>query len=348
MRWMEITIETCSEAADALTEMLAQLGADGISICDPEEIEILLKNPDSLSYADDGFYETLGKDTTIKAYFAEFDDGIRLGAKEEEYNNPAGVGLIYGKIAGSVYDKETVIKIIEERIEAIREFLPVGKGLVSQIYVEEQDWANNWKKYYKVVKISPHVVISPSWESYIGQEDEIVISLDPGSAFGTGTHETTAMCIRFMDKLFSGDIKTVPGFSGDKILDVGCGSGILSITADKLGAKYIEAIDVDRLAVQVAEDNCAKNESKTDCHTGELKNAKRNDYTLIVANIVAEVISLITPQIPDYLVQGGLYLVSGIIDQKKESVLSACGQHGFKIVDSMTENDWWAYLFQKI
>ena len=348
MRWMEITIETCSDAADALTEMLAQLGADGISVYDPQEIEMILKSPDSLAFADDVFFKTLGKDTIVKAYFAEFDEGIRLGIKEEEYNNPAGVGLIYGQIATGVHRVEDVLQIIKKRVTAVGEFLPVGKGFVSATYVEAQDWENNWKKYYKVIKISPHIIISPSWESYTKQDGEIVISLDPGSAFGTGTHETTAMCIRFLDKLFSGEIETGKKFIADKVLDIGCGSGILSIVAHKFGALYTEALDVDRLAVHVAKENCEKNNTNTDCHTGELKNAKKQGYNLIIANIVAEVISAITPEIPDYLLSGGLYLVSGIIDAKKELVLRTCDEFGLKQIEFMTENDWWTYLFQKI
>ena len=356
MRWIEITIETTSEASEAMVEMLVQLGADGISVCDPEEISALLSSPESLAYADEGFLNSLGEDTVVRVYFAEFDEGIRLGLKDKEYENPTGVGSIYGQIASGIHSQSEVISIIQEQIDEINKFLPAGKGIVGSKYVAEEDWANSWKKYYSTIKPSEHIVISPSWENYDPLEHEIVISLDPGSAFGTGTHETTAMCLRLLDRSFTRDSDLPDGASPEKsridirkcVLDVGCGSGILSIAAAKLGADYVEAIDIDRLAVDVAKENCKKNKTDIHCHTGELKDALRSDYTLVIANIVAEIITSITPDIPFYMVPGGYYLVSGIIDTKKDMVLEACRNSGFKVIDFLSENDWWAYLFQKI
>ena len=342
MKWVEIEIITTEDASDAICEMLSQLGADGIAVCDPLEIKRIIDDPDSLAYADDGFVDSLGSDVTIHAYFAEFDDGIRLGAKEEEYENPEGVGTIYGNIATGSKSLEETIALLEERLSAIGEFLPVGNGKVSYKYVKDEDWENEWKKDYHAFDVSEHVMIAPSWEKE-SVADAIaagkkVVFLDPGSAFGTGTHETTSMCAEFIDERMTPD---------DTVLDVGCGSGILSIIAAKLGAKDIEACDIDRMAVDVAIENCKENNVTVDCYTGELKDAKKEGYSLIIANIVAEIIASIAPLVPGKLLPGGRFICSGIIDHKKEIALQACENAGLRLVEEKQKGDWHAYYFEK-
>lgn len=338
MRWIEIKIETTSEASEALCEMLTQLGADGVAVCDPEEIREIIESPDSLAYADDGFLDSLGAEVKISAYFAEFADGVRLGIKDEDYQNPEGIGLIYSRIGTQTCSKESLINLITERIASISEFLDVGKGITSDTYVDDEDWANSWKKYYEVLHLTPRIVICPSWENYREQESEVVITLDPGSAFGTGTHETTSMCAEILDRIVHPD---------QKILDLGCGSGILAIIAKKLQASYVEAIDIDRLATQVAQENIQRNQVEISCHTGELKEAYHQDYNLVVANIVAEVIVDVAGQVDQYLAAEGYFLVSGIIESKAESVLTACRKANFKLLASHQKGDWHAYLYQK-
>lgn len=339
MRWIEVTIETTQDASDAVCEMLAQLGADGIAVCDPFEIRNVLSAPDSLSYADDTFVNSLGDIVAVRAYFAEFPDGIRLGAKEEEYDNPTGVGNIYGQIATGVHSLEEVLGIISSRIKDIGQFLPVGKGLTNHRYVVDEDWANSWKQFYEILSISQRVVICPSWETYEPKENEVVVYLDPGSAFGTGTHETTAMCAEIIDRIIRPE---------EVVLDLGCGSGILSIIADKLGASSVEAIDIDRLAVDVAQENCSRNHANVDCHAGELKDAKRKDYTLVIANIVADVIISLTPDILDFMAPEGRFLISGIIDTKTDRVIQACTNAGLTMIGSNQKGDWHAYLYERV
>lgn len=330
-------ITTTEEASDAICEMLAQLGADGISVCDPLEIKRIIDDPDSLAYADDGFIDSLGTDVVICAYFAEFDDGIRLGSKQEEYINPIGVGTIYGSIATGTKTCEQTIDIVKERLHDIGEFLPVGDGEIDFRYVKDEDWANTWKKDYHAFRVSPRIIIAPSWEPYEAQEGENVVLLDPGSAFGTGTHETTAMCSQCIDERITPE---------DTVLDVGCGSGILSIICAKLGATDIEAIDIDRLAVDVAIDNCVKNDVHIDCYPGEMKTAKKPQYSFIIANIVAEIIASIAPDVKKALAPGGTFITSGIIDHKKEIALEACAAAGFQLVDEKQMGDWHAYVFK--
>lgn len=338
MRWIEIVIETTTDASDAICEMLAQLGADGIAVYDPEEIKGILLSPDSLSYADDDFFDAMDTTVNIRAYFAEFPDGIRLGAKAEEYQSPDGVGKIYGKIACGIHCVQEVLAIIRQELERIKNYLPIGEGLTDYHYVEEEDWANSWKQYYEVLSISPRVTICPSWEQIDVPDDKVVVMLDPGSAFGTGTHETTSMCAEMIDEIIS---------EQDVVLDLGCGSGILSIISEKLGAAYVEAIDIDRLATLVAKDNCEKNHAHVLCHTGELPDANRRDYTLIIANIIADILIALSPQVKDYLAPNGHFLISGIIDTKATCVLQACETAGLTVVKSKKKGDWHAYLLSR-
>ena len=342
MKWVEIEIVTTEEASDAICEMLSQLGADGIAVCDPLEIKRIIDDPDSLAYADDGFVDSLGSDVTIHAYFAEFDDGIRLGAKEEEYSNPEGVGTIYGNIATGSKSLPDTIKLLEERLSAISEFLPVGNGKVGYKYVKDEDWENEWKKDYHAFPVSDRVIIAPTWEreevEAKKEDGKKIVYLDPGSAFGTGTHETTSMCAEFIDEHMKTD---------DSVLDVGCGSGILSIICAKLGATDVEACDIDRMAVDVAIENCKENDVTVDCYTGELKDAKKEGYSLIIANIVAEIIASIAPLVPGKLLPGGRFICSGIIDHKKEIALSACKEAGLKLIEEKQKGDWHAYYFEK-
>ncbi|MBR6879490.1 MAG: 50S ribosomal protein L11 methyltransferase [Clostridiales bacterium] len=336
MRWVEISITTTEDASDAICEMLAQIGADGIAVKDPYEIARIIEDPESLAYADEGYIDSLGTDVSIKAYFAEFDDGVRLGPKSEEYVDPNGVGMIYGNLADKTMSVEDAVALVKEKLDDIAQFLPMGKGFEGYQFVSDKDWENEWKKDYKSFRISDRVIICPSWEEVQAGQDDIVVKLDPGSAFGTGTHETTSMCAGLIDETIRPD---------DKVLDLGTGSGILAIIADKLGAAKIEAVDIDRLAVDVAVDNCNNNGcGDIDCYTGELSTVKSNDYSLIIANIIADIIAAIAPDVPSHLAPGGRFICSGIINTKKDKVEKALDDAGFKVIKHLEKNDWQAYL----
>ena len=342
MRWAEITIKTTEEASDAICEMLAQVGADGIASQDPMEFRNTIDN-DPLSYCDDGTIESYGEDVVIKAYFAETDDGvIRMGPKSEEFVNPEGVGMIYGSITDKSLKTDEAMDYIKQRLDEIGEFLDVGKGFDSYKYVDDEDWANNWKRYYQEFKLSDRIVICPSWIEEGDEElekDAIKIILDPGSAFGTGTHETTSMCAEILDRVIKPDTS---------VLDLGTGSGILAIIASKLGAKSVDAVDIDSMAVRVAEENTAINScSNIDCYTGELKSVKNAPYDLIVANIIADVIAEIAVDIPADLADDGVLVCSGIINTKKERVIEALEKAGMKIIGEESKNDWMAYICKK-
>ena len=178
-------------------------------------------------------------------------------------------------------------------------------------------------------------MICPSWEEAEVKEGQIVVKLDPGSAFGTGTHETTSMCAEILDKLVKPE---------DKILDLGTGSGILAIICKKLGAGDVDAVDIDKLAIDVAVENCALNDcADINCYVGELKDVKDSGYDIIVANIIADVIAAIACDIPSKLAPDGKFICSGIINTKKERVEKALAEAGFTIVRVEEKNDWMAY-----
>lgn len=339
MQWIEILIKTTEEASDAICEMLAQLGADGIAVCDPYEIKRIIDDPDSLAYADEGYVDSLGTDVVIKAYFAELDDGlIRMGAKNDEYIDPDGIGMIYDNITDKSLKVDDAIAELKRRLDMIGEYLTLGQGFLSYKYVKDEDWANNWKADYKSFRISDRVIICPSWEETEFKPEDVVIRLDPGSAFGTGTHETTSMCAEFIDRYVS-------RLGDGTLLDLGTGSGILAIIARKLGAQKVEAIDIDKLAVDVAIDNCNINEcSDIVCHTGELKDAYEGKYQIIIANIIADVIAAIVPDVKNNLADDGVFICSGIINTKADRVRDALAKAGLKIIEEREKNDWIAMV----
>ena len=339
MQWIEILIKTTEEASDAICEMLAQLGADGIAVCDPYEIKRIIDDPDSLAYADEGYVDSIGTDVVIKAYFAELDDGlIRMGAKNDEYIDPDGIGMIYDNITDKSLKVDDAIAELKRRLDMIGEYLTLGQGFLSYKYVKDEDWANNWKADYKSFRISDRVIICPSWEETEFKPEDVVIRLDPGSAFGTGTHETTSMCAEFIDRYVS-------RLGDGTLLDLGTGSGILAIIARKLGAKKVEAIDIDKLAVDVAIDNCNINEcSDIVCHTGELKDAYEGQYQIIIANIIADVIAAIVPDVKNKLADDGVFICSGIINTKADRVRDALAKEGLKIIEEREKNDWIAMV----
>ena len=210
--------------------------------------------------------------------------------------------------------------------------------------VNEEDWANSWKAYYKPIKIGDRIVIVPAWEKYQAEEGEIVVRMDPGMAFGTGTHETTRLVIKLLEKYVK---------SGMRVADVGCGSGILAICAAKLGADECKAYDIDPVAVKVANENI-KDSGLTDKVTCEVSDLlKQVDktggaYDVICANIVADIIIRMMPDVGALMDENSVILASGIIVERSQDVIDGFLKHGFKIVERVDENGWCALAVQKV
>lgn len=210
--------------------------------------------------------------------------------------------------------------------------------------VNEEDWANSWKAYYKPIKIGDRIVIVPAWEKYQAEEGEIIVRMDPGMAFGTGTHETTRLVIKLLEKYVK---------SGMRVADVGCGSGILAICAAKLGADECKAYDIDPVAVKVANENI-KDSGLTDKVTCEVSDLlKQVDktggaYDVICANIVADIIIRMMPDVGALMDENSVILASGIIVERSQDVIDGFLKHGFKIVERVDENGWCALAVQKV
>ncbi len=226
---------------------------------------------------------------------------------------------------------------LRERFSALN---PDAKITVSG--VNEEDWANSWKAYYKPIKIGDRIVIVPAWEKYNASPDEIVVRMDPGMAFGTGTHETTRLVIKLLEKYIK---------SGMRVADVGCGSGILAICASKLGAGECKAYDIDPVAVKVANENIKDSGlDNVTCEVSDLlKQVDRSGgaYDVICANIVADIIIRMMPDVGALMNESSVILASGIIVERSEDVINGFEQHGFKIVERIDENGWCALAVQK-
>ena len=236
-------------------------------------------------------------------------------------------------------------KIIEAVAPAMDELGKMDMGVdlgslrIEERLVSEEDWANNWKAYYKPLEIGERLVVRPSWET-IGDTDRVVLSLDPGMAFGTGTHQTTRLCLEFLERLVK---------NGDEMLDLGCGSGILSIAGLLLGASHAIAVDIDPIVETIAAENAAMNGIKDEYRimTGDIlsddgikREISKQRYDIVTANIVASVIIKLAPQIPALLKDDGVFIASGIILERLDEVKDALANNGLKVLEVKKLDEW--------
>jgi len=284
---------------------------------------------------------------TVCAVMGMLDNGLLIEDYRDVEEN--SVNVLYGELideellnkdrttaAVSLYIPET--KNYNEYIAFLKENLqfPYTYELIG---LDEEDWANSWKQYYKPIKIGERIVIVPEWEEYIPSRDEIIVKMDPGMAFGSGTHETTRLCIELIEKYITPDCNA---------LDIGTGSGILAIIESLLGAKNVFACDIDPTAVKVARENAALNgvENITFSVSDLLKNVT-GLYDFASANIVADIIIRLAPDVGKYLKKDAIIVISGIIYTQSEEVSKVMTENGFDFVYKLEENDWIAYVFKK-
>lgn len=302
-KWTEVKIVTCSGAVEQVCGILYGIGVKGVAIEDPNDIYSGGKNPLSWDYTDTSIFEYGGEAAVVKGYF---DEG------------------------SNVHDiKNYVIKKLDD---LKNDNTDIGKGLVFINTVKEEDWANNWKKYYKTTKIGNKIVVKPLWEKYEKKDGEIVLELDPGMAFGNGTHETTRMCINALEKYVK---------EGSTLFDIGTGSGILSIAASKLGAKSVTAVDFDHAAVESAKKNIKYNNIQNiKVLYGNLTDVVKGKADIIVANIIAEVIVTLSKSVGNFIKDGGYFITSGIIEERQKDVEDSLKSKGFKICEEKKEGEW--------
>jgi len=304
MKWSELCIHTTNEAVEPISNILHEAGASGVVIEDPLELvrerenvfgEIYQLDPND--FPDEG--------VIVKAYLP--------------------VNSFLGETVDGI--KELINNLVEYDID-------LGANKVTISEVNEEEWATAWKKYYHPVKISEQITIVPTWEEYTPvSSDEKIIELDPGMAFGTGTHPTTILCIQALEK------HVKPGMH---IIDVGTGSGVLTIAAAKYGAEEILALDLDEVAVNSAKINCKLNKvhDKVTIKQNDLLKGVEFEADIIVANILAEVIVRFTDDVERLLKPGGLFISSGIIKQKRAEVEEAIVNSGLVIDEVVTMEDW--------
>ncbi len=304
--WVQIKVGCAARDVDAVSGVMSMVD-NGLMIEDNSDLDDLIKHGMYGELVDESL---LSADRT-RAAVSVFIPAERSPAESERF--------------------------IRERLDAIG----VDYRLEC-VGVREEDWADSWKQYYKPIRTGKRLVIVPVWESYDAQPGEVTVLMDPGMAFGTGTHETTRLCAGFVEEY------TSPGCS---VLDVGCGSGILAIAAAKLGAGPCFACDIDPVAVRVAKENVALNgtDNVTCAVSDLLKQAEKRQggYDLIVANIVADIIIRLAPDVGAYLAAGGTFVVSGIITERKDEVLSVLRANGFTVAEEKEENGWYAAALKR-
>ncbi|MBQ6906871.1 MAG: 50S ribosomal protein L11 methyltransferase [Clostridia bacterium] len=239
-------------------------------------------------------------------------------------------------ISGYVEENENISNVIEQ----LKLLLPAD-AKTEIISVKDDDWANNWRKYYHPIHVGKNLVIKPSWIDYDKKDGEIIVELDPGMAFGTGTHETTRMCMEHLEKYVKSD---------SSVLDVGCGSGILSITSLLVGAEKVTGVDIDPVAASVAVENGRMNgftPPKYNIKRGNLVDEIEGKYDVIVANIIADVIISISSDVKNFMTDNGVFICSGIITDRKNEVESELVKNGYKIAEKSEEGEWVSFVCKK-
>lgn len=305
MKWAEISIKTTHAATELVAEIFHEVGSSGVVIEDPKLVN---------DYLDSGVWDY----TDIAA----------------ETNTEVVIVKAYLPVDDELDDK---LRLFKDRVDILTDNgLDTGLRDISCSEIQEEDWATAWKDYFHPFKIGAHIVIKPTWEQCEVLPDDVVIEIDPGMAFGTGTHHTTAMCVGLLEDYVT---------KGMKIFDVGAGSGILSIVAAKLGAGEVEAVDYDATAVKVAAENVALNGvgDIVNVSRGDLLNGIEEQADLIIANIIADVILRLLPCVKDKLKNGGRMIASGIIIDRLPDVTMAVVDNGLT-VDKVIEDGGWAAM----
>lgn len=305
MNWTEITIKVNQKDTDTAAAIANMTVPYGIYIEDYSDLEEKAEEIAHINLIDE---ELIAKDRTtslIHIYISECDNAL-------------------------------------EAVEYLKEHLTAAniENSVESIGVNDADWNENWKKYFHTTEIGEKLCIVPSWESYDNKNGRVVLNIDPGAAFGTGTHATTSLCLSLLES----HIK-----NGTKMLDIGTGSGILAIASSLLGAETAIGVDIDVQSVKTAKENAEINNVQNKCEfiVGDLADKISGKYDVICANIVADVIIKLFDNVKDFMTDDGVLIISGIIDIRKDDVLNSAAAHGFKIAEENYKDNWCAFTLTK-
>ncbi|MBO4562364.1 MAG: 50S ribosomal protein L11 methyltransferase [Clostridia bacterium] len=315
MKWLELTVSTTDEGADIVSARLSMLGINEVSVVQGREAVEKIMN-DAVKYWDYADDAAINESPAVRAYLAMVPENEGI---EEQ-----------------VRDSMAELAKMEEEIG-----VPLGSLEVVSREVDEEDWANNWKAYFKPIKVGDKLTVCPTWEETEDDGTRAVLRIDPGMAFGTGTHHTTRMCLELLEKHVKG---------GELIADIGCGSGILSAAAILMGAREAVALDIDPVATKIAVETAENNGidiMKYTVYTGDILTDKqiraavsRRKYDIVLANIVANVIIALAPLVPQLMHEGSVFIASGIIDDRLDEVIAALEENGLKVNKILSGEDW--------
>lgn len=315
MQYTKVSLKTTTEAVDFISNLFDEIGLEGIQI----EDNVPLSEEDK------------------KAMFID----ILPELPEDD-----GTAVVSSYFEPGKFELPLLKKQIMDGLDEISAFVNVGEGTIQISDTDDEDWLNNWKAYFKPFRVTEHIMIKPTWEELTEKKDgDIVIEIDPGIAFGTGSHETTKLCILALDKYVTPQTQ---------LLDVGCGSGILSIAGIKLGAAYALGTDIDVHALDATKENIEVNHISSECFSlmaGDLITDKElqekvgyKKYDVVVANILADIIIPLSGEIQNHMTDDGVFISSGIINTKKKEVEEALLQNGFDIVETNEMGDWVSFV----
>ena len=318
MDWLELHIDTTHTGLEPVETMLSALGIDGVVIDDETEFhDFLESNRQYWDYVDEDLEASMHGKSRVTFY---------LPADETGFAQMGEVRLALEDLKARHSDCGTLLLSLEN--------------------LRDEDWENNWKQYYKPMEIGQRLLVIPQWEE-VDPGERVPLILDPGLTFGTGSHATTRLCLTALEKTVA---------EGDRVLDLGCGSGILSIAALRLGASQALAVDIDDKCLDVAYENAALNGIGKDRYTvrvgdvlsdGSLRRELEGGYDIVVANIVADVIIALAPLVPSMLRPGGTFLCSGIIDDRAEEVRTALENAGWTVLETQSADGWFAYTCRR-
>lgn len=307
MQWAELSIKATHESAERIAELFIDCGAAGVEIEDPALVNNYIESG-AWDYTDIPLQDNPDI-VEVKAWIAQ------------------------------TQDLPIIIENIRIQLSNIQEFFSTSIGALAISNIQDEDWENNWKEFFHTERIGKRIVVKPSWEEYEPDGDDIVITLDPGMAFGTGTHATTSMCIRLLEKYIKPELH-------QRIFDIGTGSGILAIAASKLGAQEVIAADYDPVAVRVATDNIIDNDLSIRTFQSDLLTSFDGKADFMIANIIADIILRLFNDVEENINPGGMIMTSGIIEERAPEIIAKAQECNFQLEERLDLKGWTAMVFK--